>query len=186
MIFWYQKLMFWYQKKISARRRRMLVKTGVVGVLLGPGGVLDSHSSSVRRRCPDDNSNFFNQISSFWYMYNLGEDLGWYWIWASCLIEYAHNGWSCDLSMFCIPEIIVLVRAFKLGMIKDLICVVIHVMPFHIMPLVCTGNHNIQLASRSKNDTKLSTRFDQHLFNTCQLYWYALVNKDVKVYCSIS
>ena len=27
------------------------------------------------------------------YMYPLGEDLEWDWIWASYLIKYAHNGW---------------------------------------------------------------------------------------------
>ena len=33
-------------------------------------------------------------------MYHLGKDLGWDWIWASYLIKYAHNGWSCDLCIF--------------------------------------------------------------------------------------
>ena len=46
-------------------------------------------------------------------MYHLGEDLEWHWIWASYLIEYAHNGWSCDLGIFGIPEVNFPARAFK-------------------------------------------------------------------------
>ena len=59
---------------------------------------------SVRRRCPDDNLNSFDRIF-FQYMYHLGEDLGWEWIWASYLIKYAYNGCSCDLGIFGIPEV---------------------------------------------------------------------------------
>ena len=50
----------------------------------------------------------------FRYMHHLGEDLRWYWIWASYLIKYAHNGRSCDLSIFGIPEVNFPARAFKL------------------------------------------------------------------------
>ena len=41
----------------------------------------------------------------FGHMYHLGEDLGCDWIWASYLIKYVHNGWSCDLGIFGIPEV---------------------------------------------------------------------------------
>ena len=47
----------------------------------------------------------FIRFQFFWHMYHLGEDLGWYWIWASYLIKYVHNGWSCDLGIFGIPEV---------------------------------------------------------------------------------
>ena len=48
---------------------------------------------------------FFIGFQFFWHMYHLGEDLGWDWIWASYLIKYVHNGWSCDLGIFGIPEV---------------------------------------------------------------------------------
>ena len=87
-------------------------------------GILDSPCSSVRpsvrRRCPDDNFNFFIGFQFFWYMYHSGEDLGWDWIWASHLIKYAHNGWSCDLSIFGIPEVNFSARAFKRDIQRDL------------------------------------------------------------------
>ena len=47
-------------------------------------------------------------------MYHLGEDLEGDWIWASNLIEYAHNCWSFDLGIFGIPEVNCQARAFKL------------------------------------------------------------------------
>ena len=31
-----------------------------------------------------------------------------------------HNGWSCDLGIFGIPEVMFQARAFKLGMLSDL------------------------------------------------------------------
>ena len=54
------------------------------------------------------------------YMHHLGEDLGWDWIWASYLIKYAHNGWSCDIGIFGIPEVNLPPRAFKLDIQRDL------------------------------------------------------------------
>ena len=97
------------------------------------GGILDSPSSSVRLsvclsvcpsvrpsvgRCPDDNSNSFQWIYFFLYIYiyHLGKDLAWDWISASYLIKYAHTGRSCDLLIFGIPEVNFLVRAFQFGM----------------------------------------------------------------------
>ena len=64
--------------------------------------------------CPDDNFNCFHWISIFWYMHYLGEDLGRDWIWASYFIKYAHNGWSCDLGTFVIPEVNFPAGAIKL------------------------------------------------------------------------
>ena len=57
----------------------------------------------------------------FWHMYHLGEDLGWDWIWASCLIECAQNGWSFDLGIFGIPDVNCPARAFKLILYRDLL-----------------------------------------------------------------
>ena len=71
--------------------------------------------------CPDDNLNCFHWISISWYMHHLGEDLGWDWTWASYLIKYVHNGWSCDLGIFGIPEINFPVRAFKFHNYRNLI-----------------------------------------------------------------
>ena len=55
-------------------------------------------------RCPDDNSNSFQWIENFFYIYHLGQDLAWDWISASYLIKYAHTGRSCDLLIFGIHE----------------------------------------------------------------------------------
>ena len=47
-------------------------------------------------------------------MYHLGEDIVWDWRWTSYLIKYVHNGWSCDLGIFGIPEVNFPATAFKL------------------------------------------------------------------------
>ena len=66
-------------------------------------------------RCPDNNLICLHWTSFFVRnMYHLDQDLGWDWIWASDLIEYAHNGWSCDFGIFGIPKINFPARAFKL------------------------------------------------------------------------
>ena len=76
---------------------------------------------SIRRPCLDDNLNSFNRISIFWQIYHLGKDLGWDRIWASYLIKYAFNGWSCDLGIFGILEVNIPARAFKFEIHRDLI-----------------------------------------------------------------
>ena len=58
-----------------------------------------------------------------WYMYHLGQDLGWDWRWASYLIKYAHNGWSCDFGILGIPGVNFSVRSFKLGMLRPIFLV---------------------------------------------------------------
>ena len=75
---------------------------------------------SVRCHCPDDNSNSFLWISFFWYMHHMRHDLGWDWIWVPYLIKYAHNDQSCDWNIFVIPGVNFSVRAFKLGLLRDL------------------------------------------------------------------
>ena len=57
----------------------------------------------------------------FLHMFHFSEDLGWDRIWASCLIKYAHNGWSCDLGIFGIPKVNFPARAFKLDIYRDLV-----------------------------------------------------------------
>ena len=72
-------------------------------------------------RCPDDNFNcFWVDFKDIWNLGHLGQDLWWEWIWASYFITYAHNGGSCDFGIFGILEGIFSVRAFKLGMLRDL------------------------------------------------------------------
>ena len=83
--------------------------------------VRPSVSPSVHHRCPDVNLNYFHWILFFLYMHHLGEDLGWDRIWASYLIKYAHNGWSCDFGIFDIPEVNTSARAFKLYISRDLV-----------------------------------------------------------------
>ena len=62
----------------------------------------------------------FIRFQFFLHMYHLGEDLGRDWIWVSYLIKYVHNGWSCDLGIFGIPEVNFPARAFKLDIYRDL------------------------------------------------------------------
>ena len=59
---------------------------------------------------------FSVDFKKFFYIYHLGHDLAWDWISASCLIKYAHTGRSCDLLIFGIPKVNLLVRAFQFGM----------------------------------------------------------------------
>ena len=72
--------------------------------------------------CPDNNLNCFHWISIFFGICItwVNWDLGWDRRWASYLIKYAHNGWSCDFGIFGIPGVNFSVRAFKLGMLRDL------------------------------------------------------------------
>ena len=58
----------------------------------------------------------FSGLKFFFYIYHLGQDLAWDWISASYLIKYAHTGRSCDLLIFGIPELNLLVRAFQFCM----------------------------------------------------------------------
>ena len=60
----------------------------------------------ISRICEEEmrESNHMRDITHL-YLYHLGKDLGWDWIWASYLIKYAHNGWSYDLGIFGIPEV---------------------------------------------------------------------------------
>ena len=88
----------------------------------GGWGILDSPCPSVRLTAVSVRMItwiIFIGFQFFWYTYHLGQDLGWDWIWVSYLIKYAHNGRSCDLDIFGIPEVNFPARAFELDICKD-------------------------------------------------------------------
>ena len=69
----------------------------------------------------------FSGFYDIWYICHLAQDLQWDWMWASYNIKYVYNGWSCDFGIFGIPEIIFSVRAFKLGMLRNLKGILVYV-----------------------------------------------------------
>ena len=107
-------------KKKEASMRCSLLHGSWDQILQRCPSVLPSVRPSFHYRCPDDNLNSFHQIKKIFSIFVTSVKIL-DWIWFSYLIKYVHNGRSCDLDIFGIPEVIFSVRAFKLGRLRDFV-----------------------------------------------------------------